>query len=109
MAFTTAGRLLEIFREDSERIASLCRSSESALMPHPFFQANPITSAREASKALPFSLHTVHAAAERLVGLGVLREFPRSGKTRIFAYARYLDELSRDVPLWAILHVLVRP
>ncbi|MEI6035649.1 MAG: Fic family protein [Verrucomicrobiae bacterium] len=95
-AFSTAMRLMEVFKADRERIAGLGRASASALELHRHFQAHPIGSVREAMKSLRLSIPTLHAAAKHLVRLGILRELPTRGKTHLFAYGSYLDILNEE-------------
>ena len=95
-AFSTAMRLMEVFKADRERIAGLGRAASSALELHRHFQAHPIGSVREAMKSLRLSIPTLHAAAKHLVRLGILRELPTRGKTHLFAYGSYLDILNEE-------------
>jgi Fic family protein len=95
-AFQTATRLLELFKEDRERISGIGRAAPSALEVHRFFQAHPVSSVREAHKSLPISIPTLHASARQLVKLGILRELPSRGKAHVFAYDRYMDILNAE-------------
>ncbi|MBE2203530.1 MAG: Fic family protein [Chthoniobacterales bacterium] len=95
-AFQTATRLLEVFKEDRERISGIGRAAPSALEVHRFFQAHPVSSVREAHKSLPISIPTLHASARQLVKLGILRELPSRGKTHVFAYDRYMEILNAE-------------
>ncbi|MDD5198996.1 MAG: Fic family protein [Terrimicrobiaceae bacterium] len=95
-AFQTATRLLELFKEDRERISDIGRAAPSALEVHRFFQAHPVSSVREAHKSLPISIPTLHASARQLVKLGILRELPSRGKAHVFAYERYMDILNAE-------------
>jgi hypothetical protein len=95
-AFSTAMRLMEVFKAGRERIAGLGRASASALELHRHFQAHPVGSVREGMKSLRLSIPTLHAAAKHLVRLGILRELPTRGKTHLFAYGSYLDILNEE-------------
>ncbi len=95
-AFQTATRLLEVFKEDRERISGIGRAAPSALEVHRFFQAHPVSSVREAHKSLPISIPTLHASARQLVKLGILRELPSRGKAHVFAYDRYMEILNAE-------------
>lgn len=95
-AFQTAARLLELFKEDRERISGIGRAAPSTLEVHRFFQTHPISSVREAKQSLPISIPTLHASARQLVKLGILRELPSGGKAHVFAYARYMDILNDE-------------
>ena len=53
--------------------------------------AHPIALIREAHRELHISVPTLHASAKHLIGLGVLRQLPTSGRQRLFAYERYLE------------------
>ena len=95
-AFQTATRLLELFKEDRERISGIGRAAPSALEVHRFFQAHPVSSIREAHKSLPISIPTLHASARNLVQLGILRELPTRGKAHVYAYDRYMEILNAE-------------
>ena len=95
-AFQTATRLLELFREDRDRISGIGRAAPSALELHRFFQTHPVSSVREAHKSLPISIPTLHASARHLVRLNVLREVPSRGKAHVFAYDRYMEILNAE-------------
>jgi Fic family protein len=95
-AFQTATRLLELFKEDRERIGGIGRAAPSALELHRFFQTHPVSSVREAHKSLPISIPTLHASARHLVRMKVLRELPSRGKAHVFAYDRYMEILNAE-------------
>ena len=95
-AFHTATRLLELFKEDRERISGIGRAAPSALEVHRFFQAHPVSSVREAHKSLPISIPTLHASARHLMRLGILRELHSHGKARVFVYDRYMEILNAE-------------
>jgi len=42
-------------------------------------------------EALRISVPTLHASAKHLIGLGILRLLPTSGRQRLFVYERYLE------------------
>lgn len=95
-AFNMASRLLRLFNDDREKIKTLGRASGSALAFHRFCQSHPISSIRDAHRELHISVPTLHASAKHLIGLGVLRQLPTSGRQRLFAYERYLEILNQD-------------
>ena len=78
-AFQTATKLLELFKEDRDRISGVGRAAPSALELHRFFQAHPVSTVREAHKSLPISIPTLHASARHLVRLNILRGLPSPG------------------------------
>ena len=93
-AFQTASKLLELFKEDREKIYAIGRAAPSTLEVHRFFQSHPVSSVRQAHKSLPLSIPTLHASAKQLVKLGVLRELPSQGKNHVFVYDRYMEILN---------------
>ena len=95
-AFDLASRLLLLFEEDREKITTLGRASGSALELHRWFQSHPISSVRDAHRALGISVPTLHASAKHLIKLGILRQIPRAAHQMLFVYERYLENLNRD-------------
>lgn len=95
-AFQTAGRLLDLFKNDRQCISGIGRAAPSALEVHRFFQMHPVSSVRAARKSLPLSIPTLHASAKHLVRLGILRKVPSGGKARIFTYSRYVEILNEE-------------
>ncbi|MDD2764972.1 MAG: Fic family protein [Opitutaceae bacterium] len=89
----TAGRLLQLFRRDREKIARLGRAAGSALQLHDLLQRQPALSAARARAVLKLSKPTVNAAFAQLEKLGLLREITGGARNRVFAYKDYLTIL----------------
>lgn len=90
----TAGRLLQLFQRDREKIAAVGRAAGSALQLHDLLQQRPALSAARARAALKLSKPTVHAAIAQLEKVGILREITGRARNRVFAYKDYLAILS---------------
>ncbi|MFA5057896.1 MAG: Fic family protein [Opitutaceae bacterium] len=93
-AVETAGRLLQLFQQDREKITGLGRAAGSALQLHDLLQQQPALSVARARAALKLSKPTVHAAFAQLEKLGLLREITGGARNRVFAYKDYLTILS---------------
>ncbi len=90
----TTRSLLQLFREDRERIEGLGRAAASALRVFSQMQTTPIFSVSRIANTLELSLPTASAAVRNLEGLGVIRELTGRRRGRLFVYRRYLDILS---------------
>jgi Fic family protein len=90
---STARRLLSLFHEDQQKIASLGRAAPSVLRIHAELQRNPLASVPEISKRLRISQPTTQKSFEHLQRLGVVREITGKQRGRVYQYARYLQIL----------------
>ena len=95
-AFNMALDLLRLFEEDRKKVKTLGRATGSALELHRFFQSHPISSVRDAHRALHISVPTLHASAKHLIELGILRQIPNTSHHHLFAYENYLEILNKD-------------
>lgn len=95
-AATTATRILTLFQEDRQKIATLRRAAASALRLHQWLQINPVCSIQMATDGLPgLSRPTVAKAMEHLVDLGILRQTVAGRRrNRYFIYGPYMDVLA---------------
>ena len=89
----TAQRLYEIFRQDRDHISAESRAG-SLLRVHQHLMRSPILSITEAQRLTGLSRPTCTTALKHLVRLGIVREFTRKSRGRMFAYGQYLTVLN---------------
>jgi Fic family protein len=95
-AFDTAGRIVDLFKADRERIADSDRAS-SALRVHEFLQATPYATQKAITKATGLAHPTVNAALAQLQQLAIVVEVTGRKRERVYAYRRFLDILGEGV------------
>lgn len=61
-----------------------------------YLEANPIIDIQKTATALELSYNTVSKAVSLLTERGILVQTKKSGKTKIYSYAAYLDILRKD-------------
>jgi len=93
-ATETARRIIHLFEEDAKRIQRIGKAAGSALRVHDLLKHRAIISIPLAAKELGLAWPTVASAIERLVKLGIAREFTGKLRDRQFLYTRYLDILN---------------
>ncbi len=92
-ATRSAQRILELFRDDRERVGQIGRASASALRLHQALQEKVILSIPGAAKRLGLSQPTVTASMRHLEQLGIVRERTGRRRNRIYVYDAYLKIL----------------
>ena len=103
-AFDAATRIIELFKEDRERITTRSERAGSALRVHELLQQNPYLTANQLVERTGLTAPTVNAALADLERLGVVEEVTGRKRGRVFGYRRYLAILSEGTdPLPAIL------
>ena len=93
-AFDAATRIVELFKEDRERITAKSDRAGSALRVHDLFQQNPFLTANRLVEQTGLSAPTVNAALADLERLGVIDEVTGKRRGRVFGYRQYLAILS---------------
>lgn len=93
-AFDAATRIVELFKQDRERITAESDRVGSALRVHDLFQQTPYLTANQIGHRTGLSAPTVNAALADLERLGVLDEVTGRKRGRVFSYRRYLAILS---------------
>jgi Fic family protein len=96
-AVATASALLALVVHDRGRITRLGRLVGSALAVHEALQRQPIATAGTLVGATGLTAATVNKSLARLETLGVVREMTNRRRGRVFAYGRYIDELTRGI------------
>ncbi len=93
-AVATAQRLIELFREDREKIQKEGRAAGSALRVHGAMQERPLLTMPEAQAKTSLSFPAVSAGMQLLARLGIVKETTGKRRDRVFAYSKYLAVLS---------------
>ena len=94
-ATETARELLTLFEQDRARIEQIGRPAASALRVHQRLQQNPVLAIPDAARQLGLTVPTVTKAITHLEKLGIVAEITGKQRNRRYAYARYLEILSR--------------
>ena len=98
-AAETAGRLLQLFKQDRETLHALGRKGLSALKLHELLQRQPVTTVPRLVAKFGFNAPTANSALRVLVELGIVREITGYARNRVFAYAEYLRTLNEGTEL----------
>ena len=93
-AAETAHRLLELMREDRQRIQALGRSGSAAEQVFSTICERPIITINEASRRRGVSFPTASKGMDGLIELGIVRELTGKRRNRVYAYDRFLAILS---------------
>ena len=93
-AFDAATRIVELFKEDRERIAAKSKRAGSALRVHGLLQQNPYVTANRLVECTGLTAPTVNAALADLERLGIVEEVTGRKRGRVFGCRRYLAILS---------------
>jgi Fic family protein len=92
-AVATAQRLIELFREDREKIQREGRAAGSALRVHGAMQERPLLTMPEAQAKTSLSFPAVSAGMKLMARLGIVKETTGKRRDRVFAYSKYLAVL----------------
>lgn len=93
-AFEAATRIVDLFKEDRERITNESDRAGSTLRIHDLFQQNPFLTSNQLVQKTGLSAPTVNAALADLEKMGVVEEITGRKRGRVFSYQRYLAILS---------------
>ena len=93
-AFDAATRIVELFREDRERITEQGERVGSALRVHDLFQQNPLATAKRLIQQTGLTAPTVNLALVDLQKLGIVAEMTGRRRGRVFGYGAYLTILN---------------
>lgn len=93
-AFDAATRIVELFKEDRERITAKSERAGSALRVHELLQQNPYLTANQLVGRTGLTAPTVNAALADLERLEIVQEVTGRKRGRVFGYRRYLAILS---------------
>ncbi len=93
-AVDTARRLVDLFREDRERVISYARRANSVLRIYDAVKARPITSLSEVRRSTGISFPTAARGMEVLTKLGIVQEITGKARNRVYVYGRYVAILN---------------
>ncbi|MEN0073062.1 MAG: Fic family protein [Paracraurococcus sp.] len=93
-AFDAATRIVDLFRQDRERITAESERAGSALRIHDLLQQHPYVTSNQLVERTGLSPPTVNAALLDLQHLGIVEEVTGRRRGRVFGYRRYLAILS---------------
>ncbi|GGB31088.1 Fic family protein [Allosediminivita pacifica] len=93
-AFDAATRIVDLFKEDRERISAQSDRAGSSLRIHELFQQHPFLTANQLVEYTSLSAPTVNAALADLQRFGILEEITGRKRGRVFSYRAYLTILS---------------
>jgi Fic family protein len=93
-AFEAATPIVDLFKEDRERITMESDRAGSALRIHELFQQTPFHTANHIVQITGLSAPTVNAALADLERLSIVDEVTGRKRGRVFSYRRYLAILS---------------
>jgi Fic family protein len=96
-ASATANTLLALVNADRDRIAALGRPAGSALAVHQALQRQPIATSNALVQATGLTPATVNKSLAHLERIGIVAENTGRRRDRVFAYARYVDELAAEL------------
>lgn len=89
-AHESAMKIVELFHQDRERIASAGEQSNSMLRLHELLQRRPFINAGQGQQHSGLSAPTVNKALEALEKQGIVREITGKRRGRVFAYSEFL-------------------
>lgn len=93
-AFEAAARIVELFKQDRERITQDGERAGSALRLHDLMQREPFVTSNQLVQRTGLTAPTVNAALTDLVRLGIAEEVTGRRRGRVFSYRRYVAILS---------------
>jgi len=93
-AFYAATQIVELFKQDRDRITNESDRAGSALRIHDMFQQNPYLTANQIVHQTGLSAPTVNAALADLQRFGIVEEVTGRKRGRVFSYRGYLAILS---------------
>lgn len=98
-AVETAQQLLELSRQDRDKINGLGRASGSALKIHQALMEHPIATSGWLVKNTGISPATVNKSLRHLVTLEIVKEITAQKRNRLFSYTGYIDIMRRGTEL----------
>lgn len=93
-AFDAATRIVDLFRQDRERITAQGERVGSALRIHDILQQSPLVTGNRLVQQSGLSAPTVNLALADLEALGIVAEITGRRRGRVFAYSAYLGILN---------------
>lgn len=94
-AVESARQLLDLSRQDQEKIGRLGRAAASALKIHRVLMQHPIATSGLLVQKTGITAATVNKALLHLARLGIVRELTAKKRNRLFSYTRYVEIMNR--------------
>ncbi len=94
-AFEVASRIVQLFREDRQRISA--SGAVTALRIHEVLQKQPFVTAKQLTTLTGLSTPTVNNALHALEMLGIVREITGKLRSRVYCYQAFLDLLGEGM------------
>jgi Fic family protein len=92
-AFDSASRIVQLFREDRQRISVSTERANTALRIHEELQKQPFVTAHRLTTNTGLTTPTVNSALQTLEALGVVREITGKKRSRVYCYQGFMDIL----------------
>jgi Fic family protein len=96
VAIETGRTILEVFRQDRERLRNQGRIAGTLLMIQEALQAKPVASIASLTTRTGLTTPTVTTALRELVNQGIAVEITGRTRGRLFAYKRYLEAMAAE-------------
>jgi Fic family protein len=98
-AVETAQQLLDLSKQDQDKISGLGRAAESTLAVHRALMEHPIANSGFLVNKTGITPATVYKALSHLNELGIVKELTRQKRNRLFSYSRYIEIMSQGTEL----------
>jgi Fic family protein len=98
-ATSSARRLLDLASGDAQRVESLGRATQSALVLHRALQRQPIATSASLVAVTGLTAATVNKSLAHLERLGIVSELTQRQRGRVFSYTRYVEILNEGMGL----------
>ncbi len=98
-AVATAQQLLNLSKQDQNKISNLGRAAPSTLQVYRALMEHPIATSSWLAKKTDITATTVNNALEHLTQLGIVRELTAQKRNRLFSYAKYIEIMNQGTEL----------
>jgi Fic family protein len=98
-AVETSQQLLDLSKQDRDKINSLGRAAASTLQVHRALMEHPIATSGSLVEKTGITPATVNKALGHLEQLGIVKELTSQKRNRLFRYAGYIEIMSRGTEL----------
>lgn len=93
-AFEAATRIVDLFKQDRERIVAESDRASTSLRIHELFQLHPFLTSNQLALHTGLSSPTVNTVLSELERIGIVQEVTGRKRGRVFSYQRYLAVLN---------------
>jgi Fic family protein len=98
-AVETAQQLLDLSKQDRDKISGLGRAAASTLQVHRALMEHPIATSGSLVEKTGITPATVNKALGHLEQLGIVKELTAQKRNRLFSYSGYIEIMSRGTEL----------